>query len=149
MAVALIFAEMLVCAGLQAQNKFRRNVGKFNGGTMKLFDTARVKPVTLAKLTADFQEGRSASFPVTGLCGPSGPAVKRAKQPLPQVPVAQWPCLTFSENMQANLPLLKADHYATHLGFFCRKELQIEKATSIPFRFRLGSLAACNAIEGK
>jgi len=34
-------------------------------------------------------------------------------------------------------------------GFFCRKELAIEKATKIPFRFRLGSLQQCNYYEGK
>ncbi len=34
-------------------------------------------------------------------------------------------------------------------GFFCRKELAIEKATKIPFRFRLGSLDQCNYYEGK
>jgi hypothetical protein len=39
--------------------------------------------------------------------------------------------------------------YAQHLSFFCRKEWQFEKATSIPFRFRLGSLAWCDYLEAK
>ncbi|MBO9631961.1 MAG: hypothetical protein J7578_02505 [Chitinophagaceae bacterium] len=45
--------------------------------------------------------------------------------------------------------IVSSNYYNTRLGFFCKQELQIEKATRIPFRFRLGSLAACNAIEGK
>ncbi|MEJ7770220.1 MAG: hypothetical protein WKF89_20545, partial [Chitinophagaceae bacterium] len=36
--------------------------------------------------------------------------------------------------------LISADYYTQHFGFFCRKELQIEKSTRIPMRFRLGSL---------
>ncbi len=34
-------------------------------------------------------------------------------------------------------------------GVMCKMEWELEKASHIPFRFRLGSLADCNAIEGK
>lgn len=47
------------------------------------------------------------------------------------------------------LRVLPKDFCSTTLPFFCRKEVQIEKFTKIPFRFRLGSLDYCNKLEGK
>lgn len=52
-----------------------------------------------------------------------------------------------SPNFQAGK--FPSNYYTTHFGFFCRKELQVEKITGIPFRFRLGSLGYCNMLEGK
>lgn len=42
-----------------------------------------------------------------------------------------------------------ADFYTQNFGFFCKKELQFEKATKIPVRFRLGSLQYNDYLEQK
>jgi len=44
---------------------------------------------------------------------------------------------------------LKYDDYTGSLGYFCRKEVEIEKMTHLPLRFRLGSLQEVNRLEGK
>ncbi len=42
-----------------------------------------------------------------------------------------------------------SDYYISHLGFFCKQELQFQKMAHIPLSFRLGTLEECNRLEGK
>lgn len=51
--------------------------------------------------------------------------------------------------ISANQPLLPSNYYASGLGFFCKKEIQLQKVTSLNFRFRLGSVQQCDWLEGK
>ena len=52
-------------------------------------------------------------------------------------------------SLPAPLPQLPADLFVKQLGFICKKEWQLQKTTSIPFRFRLGSLAYTDYMERK
>jgi hypothetical protein len=45
--------------------------------------------------------------------------------------------------------VISPDFYVRQLPFFCRQEIKFEKATRIPFRFRVGSIEDCDRMEGK
>ena len=47
------------------------------------------------------------------------------------------------------LPVIAGNFYTQNFGFFCKKELQVEKVTKIPFKFRIGSVQQCDWMEGK
>ncbi|MBI1343587.1 MAG: hypothetical protein GC171_11690 [Terrimonas sp.] len=44
---------------------------------------------------------------------------------------------------------LPGDYYTRSLGFFCRKEIALEKIVPVPLRFRLGSVDYTDRMEGK
>lgn len=59
-----------------------------------------------------------------------------------------------SVTVKSNLlfrPILRLapDLYTSGFGFFCRKELQLEKVSNLKLRVRLGSIQQCDLLEGK
>jgi len=54
-----------------------------------------------------------------------------------------------SESSQADFNIVHPNSYYENLGFFCRKEIQFQKVTTVPVKFRLGSYDYVNWLEGK
>jgi hypothetical protein len=46
-------------------------------------------------------------------------------------------------------PMMSANNYMSPIGFFCRKEIQFQELTHVPFKFRLGSVEYTDYLEGK
>jgi hypothetical protein len=61
----------------------------------------------------------------------------------------QNPVLKPGYALSGTLPVLSSSFYCSSLGVICKKEMQLEKLTAVPFRFRLGSLEYVNYLEKK
>ncbi|MGV3656749.1 MAG: hypothetical protein ACO1NX_02305 [Chitinophagaceae bacterium] len=54
-----------------------------------------------------------------------------------------------SSNLTRELPLLPQNFYNQHLGFFCKKENQLQKVTKLNVYFRFGSKNYVDYLEKK
>lgn len=59
------------------------------------------------------------------------------------------PNIPFSYINNYPINIIAPNHYTQNFGFFCKKELQLQKAIKVPFVFRLGSVEMCDRMEGK
>jgi hypothetical protein len=63
------------------------------------------------------------------------------------IKTATTPALSI--NQPRSYSIINSNFYTQNFGFFCKKELQIEKIIKLPLKFRLGSVQQCDWMEGK
>ncbi len=54
-----------------------------------------------------------------------------------------------TSNKASFTKLLPANFYTQNFGFFCKKELAVEKYLKVPLKIRLGSVQQSDFLEGK
>ena len=114
----IVFAAFCFRPGIiSAQNQVNITFGRV------LFSAEKVAPVSMYKLPK--------KLPTVGFHVVSHP--KMAIQPVFQAPSV--------------VSTINNNYYTQRFGFFCKRELEVEKITGVALRFRLGSLDYCNKIE--
>ena len=68
--------------------------------------------------------------------------------PIPSISLAKLSNKS-TPRLLKNKEVIAPGFYMRQLPFFCRQEIKLEKATKIPFRFRIGSVEDCDRMEGK
>lgn len=102
---------------ISAQNQVNITLGRV------IFSAEKVAPVSMYKLPK--------KLPTVGFHVVSYP--KMAIQPVFNAPLV--------------VSTINNNYYTQRFGFFCKRELELEKMTKVALRFRLGSLDYCNKIE--
>ncbi len=111
---------IFVATGVFAQKNVINNVTENKSFTVSLLDTSLFCSLSLVKKENRFYLGFS--------------KLKTTLQDKPIISAS---------------PIISSNFYTQNFGFFCKKELQLEKITKIPFKFRLGSVQQCDWMEGK
>ena len=81
------------------------------------------------------------------LPSPTAPRFDFARSPA--VPLAQLPISSSLAPATPQLPRTPAAYRYQDLAFFCRVEVKLEQAATLPVKFRLGSVNYVDRLEGK
>ncbi len=115
-----------------------------HGQTPKLSPVEKIVPAHLSLTKMPLISGLS-SPALTGLHTPPAGVTK----PKAALPTLQAIDLDAYSAAAEDAYIGGGLYYVNHLGFFCKRELDIQKTTHLPVFFRLGSLESCNRLEGK